>query len=187
MPQVPTTSLRWTLCLSLLDGLLRVATAQGPTSAAIAGRVLDDSGRGLSGVDVVVTNRATGISMHAVSRAQGRYLVGGLEVGGPYSVTVRRLGSPVLTRDGLFLRLGQRLQIDLPLVLQAVRIEGVETVAAQDRVFSRAHMGAETFLSDSTIHQMPVINRDLYDLVRLVPQTSTWFPISLSTTAGRRG
>jgi hypothetical protein len=35
------------------------------------------------------------------------------------------------------------------------------------------------------IHRMPVINRDLYDLVRLVPQMSTWFPLAPSGAGTR--
>ena len=161
--------------LWMFAGFAGAAGAQGTTSAAIGGRILDTEGHGLQGVDVVVTNHATGIAMRMISRAEGRYLVSGLEVGGPYSVTVRRIGSPMQTRTGLFLSLGQQLQVDMTFEQQAVRLQEVETQATRDRVFSRAHTGTEAFLSDSTIHQMPVINRDLYDLVRLVPQMSTWF------------
>src|SRR3954452_9045657 len=88
---------------SALVSLPGIATAQSPTSAAIAGHILDDRGRGLEGVAVVVRDPATGISMRGVSRAEGRSLVSGLEDGGPYSVTVRRMGSPMVTRAGLFL------------------------------------------------------------------------------------
>jgi hypothetical protein len=169
----------------MLDGIAGGAWAQATTSAAIAGRILDKQGRGLQGVEVVVRNHATGISMRGVSRAEGRYLVSGLEVGGPYSVTVRRIGSPMQTRTGLFLSLGQQLQVDVTFEQQPVRLQEVETHAAQDRVFSRAHTGTEALLSDSTIRQMPVINRDLYDLVRLVPQMSTWFTLAPSGAGTR--
>ena len=87
-----TPAVLWSLVLWALDGIAGGACAQGTTSAAIAGRILDTQGRGLQGVEVVVRNHATGISMRGVSRAEGRYLVSGLEVGGPYSVTVRRIG-----------------------------------------------------------------------------------------------
>ena len=175
------------LCLVpwILDGIGGGAWAQATTSAAIAGRILDEQGRGLQGVEVDVRNHATGISTRGVSRAEGRYLISGLEVGGPYSVTVRRIGSPVETRTGFFLSLGQQLQVDLTFEQQAVRLQEVETQATQDRVFSRAHTGTEAFLSDSMIHQMPVINRDLYDLVRLVPQMSTWFTLAPSGAGTR--
>src|SRR5205807_357568 len=81
------------LCLG--SGFGAVLRAQGTTSAAIGGRVVDERGRGLQGVNVVVRNEATGIAMRGVSRGDGRYLVSGLEVGGPYSVMARRLGSPM--------------------------------------------------------------------------------------------
>ncbi len=170
----------------MLDGVVAGgALAQGTTSAAIAGRVLDTEGHGLHGVEVVVRNHATGIVMRVSSRAEGRYVVSGLEVGGPYSVTVRRIGSPMQTRTGLFLSLGQQLQVDLTFEQQSVRLQEVETQAVQDRVFSRAHTGTEGLLSDSTIRQMPVINRDLYDLVRLVPEMSTWFALAPSGAGTR--
>jgi len=66
-----------------------------------------------------------------------------------------------------------------------VVLQGMETRGAQTRLFSRAHKGAETLLTDSVIHEMPVINRDLYDLVRLAPQTSTWFPFTTSGANSR--
>ncbi len=171
--------LRWSiLCCALAGG--RGAEAQGPTTAAIAGRVTDDAGRGLAAAEVVVTNEATGATARSRTRADGRYVAAGLDVGGPYAVTVRRLGAGTSTRRGLFLNVGQRLQLDLALRAQAVALPVVETRGVRDRVFSRAHMGAETFLSDSVIHQMPVLNRDLYDLVRLAPQVSTWFALAAS-------
>ncbi|HEY7234617.1 MAG TPA: carboxypeptidase regulatory-like domain-containing protein, partial [Gemmatimonadaceae bacterium] len=174
---------RTTICCLFLGAIAGCAGrlyAQGTTTAAIGGRVVDEYGRGLPGVEVVVTNRATGISMRGVSRAKGRYLVSGLDVGGPYFVTARRIGFVMKTRTGggLFLTLGQQLHEDVVLAQQPVTLQGVETKAAENRLFSRAHTGTETFLSDSVIHQMPVINRDLYDLVRLVPQMSTWFALS---------
>jgi hypothetical protein len=168
------------LLLCAFEGIAGAAAAQGPTSAAIAGHILDARGHGLQGVGIVVTNEATGIAMRGVSRAEGRYLVSGLEVGGPYSIAVARLGSPRQTRTGLFLSVGQELHVDVTLEQQPVTLQGIETRATPDRLFSRAHTGAEAFLSDSTIHQMPVINRDLYDLVRLVPQMSTWFALAPS-------
>src|SRR5687767_15168655 len=103
------------LCLCVLGGFVEVAWAQGPTSAAITGRIADDRGIGMRGVEVVVRNEATGSAMRGVSRAEGRYLISGLEVGGPYSVSARRIGSPALTRSGFYLSLGQQLQVDLVL------------------------------------------------------------------------
>ena len=154
--------------------------AQGLTTAAIGGRIVDARGLGVADVQVVVTNRATGIAMHAVSRGDGQYLVSGLDVGGPYAVSARRIGSPMVIRSGFLVSVGQQLRVDLVLQQQVVTLQAMEAEAAKGNVFSRVHTGAETLLSDSLIHQMPIINRDLYDLARLAPQTSTWFSITAS-------
>ncbi|HKW46181.1 MAG TPA: TonB-dependent receptor [Gemmatimonadaceae bacterium] len=173
------------LLISPLHGVGGCLSAQGPTTAAIAGRILDENGRGLASAEVVVTRAATGLSMRATSRSDGRYLVAGLDVGGPYSVTARRIGSVMQTRKGFFLSLGQQLNVDVVLAQQPVTLEGVVTQAVRERTFSRAHQGTEALVSDSMIRQVPVINRDLYDLVRLVPQMSTIFPLT-PTGAGTR-
>ena len=171
--------------LGTLDPLAGSARAQALTSAAITGRIRGEDGRELAGVEVSATNQATGIAMRGVSRADGRYLISGLEVGGPYSLVARRIGSPLKSRGGLFLSLGQELQVDLVLDQRPVVLQRIETRATADRLFSRARTGTESFLSDSVIHQMPVINRDLYDLARLVPQMSTWFGLAPSGAGTR--
>src|SRR5438034_3801201 len=83
-----------------------VVEAQGVTTASISGFVADPSGTGVISADVEVVNRANGFATRARSRDGGRYTVAGLEVGGPYSVIVRRVGFLKQTRDGIFLRLG---------------------------------------------------------------------------------
>ena len=111
------------------------ADAQGPTTAAIAGRIIDERGQAAAGVDVVVTNRATGISMHGRSRADGRYRVSGLDVGGPYSVTARRIGSRPTTQTGFFVSLGQTLQVDVSLEQQPVTLQGNGNAGSAERGF----------------------------------------------------
>jgi hypothetical protein len=153
-------------------------SGQAPTSASIAGRVVDRDGNGIAGVQLFVINRSTGSTTRAVSRAGGRYSVTGLDVGGPYTVRARRLGSPVATRDGFRLTLGEQRTVDIVLEAPAVLLASVEASAPRDRAFSRTHTGAEAFVSDAVLHHTPIINRDLYDLGRLVPQMSTWFAFS---------
>jgi hypothetical protein len=182
---MPRLALVLVFSLSTVGVTAGAARAQGPMSGAIAGRILDDQGRGLADVEVIVTQQATGAVMRAVSRADGRYTVDGLEVGGPYAVVARRLGLASSGRTGLFLSLGQRLQTDIALTQRSVTLPAVETRASSDRLFSRVHTGIQTLLSDSVIHQIPVINRDLYDLVRLVPQMSTGFALTPSGAGTR--
>src|SRR3569833_361970 len=159
--------------------------AQGALAASIAGRSVDEQGGALAAGEVVVTHEATGSAMRTNSRADGRYSIDGLEVGGPYALTARRVGFPSTARAGLYLNLGQRLQVDIVMTQRPVTLATVETRAIGDRGFSRAHTGIQTLLSDSLIHSIPVINRDIYDLVRLVPQMSTGFALTPSGAGTR--
>ena len=168
----------WRFICAALLAADATASSQGSTSGSIGGQILDDERRGVQGAEIAVTNAATGVVIRAISHADGRYVVSGLQVGGPYSVTVRRLGWPTAQRTGLFLSIGQQLKVDVALGAHAAVLSKVEIRATLDPVFSRAHMGTATVMSDSVLHRLPTLNRDLYDLVRLVPQTSTWFVLT---------
>src|SRR5687767_9430101 len=67
-------------------------SAQGVTTAAISGTVTTEQGRGLEAANVTVVNNANGTRYATQSRADGRYFVQNLEIGGPYTVSVRRIG-----------------------------------------------------------------------------------------------
>ena len=71
------------LCWLLLSGYLGVAQS---TDAFIAGRVVDDKGKVLPGVVVVVCNEATGFQTSIATNVKGRYFLRQLPLGKPYSV-----------------------------------------------------------------------------------------------------
>jgi hypothetical protein len=158
---------------SLIAGAASVPLpAQGVTTAEIRGTVRIAGGGNADGARVRVVNRATGYAVDAEVR-RGSFLALGLEVGGPYSVLVRRIGSVPQERGALFLSLGQRLDLDIVLDPAATQLEMVRVVAAE-----RPPAGIGTTISDSLLRRLPTLNRDVYDFVRLVPQVSTRFGIS---------
>jgi len=158
------------LLLSLGSSVL---AAQGTTTASVSGIVVDDSGRGLEDADVQVINRATGVMTASVTRDAGRYLVQGLEVGGPYTVVFRRIGFATETREHVFLSLGQDLRLDVRLASEAAVLSPVVVHGNPDPAFSSAHTGVATIVSDSALRRLPTANRDLYGFVALAPQVST--------------
>ena len=150
--------------------------AQGVTTAAISGRVTERDGAPVANAQIQVRNRATGVSSGALSDENGRYLVQGLEVGGGYVVTVRRIGFGPATRENVSLNLGQRLQLDFALDRQAVELTGVTVTSAVDPTFSATKMGVGTVVSDSSLRRLPTLNRNFTDFVSLSPQVSTSGP-----------
>src|SRR5262245_39958171 len=65
--------------------------AQGITTASISGSVRSADDTPLDGSSIRVENGATGFAVDVESRG-GRFFISGLPVGGPYTVSVRRLG-----------------------------------------------------------------------------------------------
>jgi len=158
--------------------------AQAVTTATISGTVRNEEGRAIARVGVVVTNQATGVSTPGRTRDDGRYIISGLEVGGPYSVAIRQIGYLAQTRDGLRLTIGQNLQVNARLATMAVMLEGVRAEAQPNDLRSRTR-GVGTFLSDSALHRLPIADRDIYGSVRLVPQISTWYGLSAAGASPR--
>jgi outer membrane receptor for ferrienterochelin and colicin len=157
------------LALSLLGA--GTLPAQGITSGAIAGTVTNEAGAGLGDVQVRITNRSTGYVVAAVTRENGYYFVQGLEVGGPYQVSVRRLGMEPLTRDSLVVSLSRTTRVDFVMRQAAQILSGIVTTAdANAADFSQSRQGVATIVLDSLIRRVPTLQRDFMDLVKLTPQ-----------------
>src|SRR2546428_13412514 len=80
--------------------------AQGVTTAAIAGVVTDSSGAPLEAARVVAVHGPSGTAYAAVTRADGRFTIPGMRVGGPYRVSVALVGYRQEGQDQIHLTLG---------------------------------------------------------------------------------
>ncbi len=165
-------ALLWAL-LALL-GFTAPAFAQGVTTSALAGRVTNEQGEPIAGATVTATNTRTGAEYRAVTRADGRYLLQGLQPGGPYRVQASRVGLATQSRPSVQLALSQTETVDFTLAAQAVMLEAI-AVTAEDEgaVISPGRTGTAMVISDSAIARLPTITRDFTDFTRLVPQIST--------------
>lgn len=87
-------------------------TAQGVTTAAVVGRLTDESGSPVGEATVALLNTSTGQTWSTRAAADGRFAFENVAVGGPYTVDVRAVGFEPLRVTGVLLRLGQRLVFD---------------------------------------------------------------------------
>src|SRR5262245_41111427 len=151
-----------------------VVFAQGVTTAAIHGAVRAENGADVDGTPVYVVNRSTGYRSDTRVRG-GSYSIQGLETGGPYTVEVRRIGFTRQTRTVLYLNIGEWREVDFDLV---ARLDAVIVNANDVDAFSLPGRGIGTLISDSTLRRLPILNGDMYDVVRTVPQVGTRFGLS---------
>jgi hypothetical protein len=151
---------------------LVAASAQGVTTGAVSGRVTDDAGAPVAGASISVINMSTGAASKVSAARDGRYLVQGLEVGGPYSVTARYPGYISQMRDGQMLTVSQNLTLDFKLERQTIILSTVSVTTETDPIMSADRTGAATVISDSALRRLPSLNRTFTDFVILSPEVS---------------
>ena len=141
--------------------------AQGTTTATIAG-VLEWGGAApVDAAEIGVLNRATGVRVRVWAHL-GRFIVPALEPGGPYAVEVRAIGFEPEVRDSLYLALGQRLTLSIPLRQVAVRLADIAVATAGPISLGREGPGGRV-VPESLLTLLPTVNRDIYDFVPLNP------------------
>jgi hypothetical protein len=152
------------------------ADAQGVTTGQIAGVVLNQQQQPVEGASVIAIHEPSGTSYEATTRADGRFFIPNMRLGGPYSVTVAYTGSgsaafePATVAD-VVVNLG--VATDLPITVRPISVQETITVTAQsDTVFSSARTGAATSVSRTEIATLPTVSGRIGDLTRLTPQAS---------------
>ena len=146
------------------------ALAQGVTGAALTGTVTDPAGAPVPDSSVQLRNTTTGALFNATSDAAGRYVLDNVPAGGPYSVTVQGGVFEPVTRDGLNLRLGQRLSLDLK--LQAIMGEAIEITVNNDSLEDKLRNGPSTRVTEASIAKLPLQGRNFTDLAGIDPRVS---------------
>src|SRR5256885_8750241 len=85
------------------------AAAQGVTSAAVSGRLTDESHAPVEQAVVNLINTSNGQRYSTRSGTDGRFFFENAQVGGPYTLEVRALGFSPEQATGVTLSLGQRI------------------------------------------------------------------------------
>jgi hypothetical protein len=160
---------------ALLAGVHDV-NAQGITTGAITGIVRDAGGQPIADAGVVITHSRTGFTSRGLTRDNGMYLIQGLEVGGPYTVTVERIGFRGVEHSDIYVRLSQSTRVDVQLSEQAVQLEALDVTVVRTADFSPTRQGVTVQISDTLVSRVPTFSRDFVDMVKLAPQVV--FPAS---------
>jgi len=156
--------------------LLILATAsimaQGVTTAAIYGKVDDNTGKPLPGANIIATHVPSGTIYGTTSRDNGNYNLPGLRVGGPYTIAVSFVGYAKQEVADVYLQLSQSLKQDFQMTEQAILAGEVVVTAERSALLSAARTGAGTSVAKQTLEAMPTISRRISDFTRLTPQAS---------------
>ena len=151
--------------LSFLFALSIPALAQQGTSE-IGGRVLDDQGGALPGVNIVVTNEETGLFREVTSGADGSYFASQLTPG-RYRISAKLASFRTFERQGLVLAVGKTLTIDVTMALGA--LEETVRVVAESPLVDTTSVKVGGNIGTQELSQLPAMNRNYFAAVALLP------------------
>src|SRR5437899_1213231 len=158
--------IRRSLFLLLLFFVLAAGARAQEFRGAITGRVTDNSGAVLPGVTITVTNVATNVASTTVTNGEGLYTVPYLTPGN-YKATAELSGFKKVERDGIEVRIGDRLAIDFRLEVGA--LEETVMVTARSPLLELGTASAGQVIDEKRISLMPLSDGNPFVLARLVP------------------
>jgi hypothetical protein len=154
------------LVASALAGRL---VAQGVTTGAVRGRVLDQAGQPVVGASVQLVNQASGSRFLSSSNADGLFYVANVIVG-TYTIEARAIGHRPLRRPDIAVALGQVASVELRLEVAAVELAPLAVTAeAENALLSRGRTGATASVSEELVRNLPSLQHNFGDFVRTTP------------------
>src|ERR1700683_2473230 len=159
-------SLRQACCLiALLLAAAGAAFAQD--NATFTGPVRDTSGAVVAGADVVVANATIGVDRATVSNNDGEWVVTALPIGA-YNISVSAKAFRKYQANGVVIRVGQKLRVDVSLEIGSLSSEGVVAgeEVAQGETQSSEIAGPVTA---KEMTQLQLNGRNFTQLINLTP------------------
>lgn len=155
---------------------LATTTSAQVTTGSLSGNVQNEAQASVSGASVIAIHLPSGTTYETTSRADGRFVIINMRVGGPYVVTVAFTGTGAAafapqTQENIEINLG--VATDMRFDVKNISVSETVTVTAQsDTVFSSGRTGAATSVNRETLASMPTVRGLISDFTRLTPQTS---------------
>ncbi len=163
---------RLTLVLAAIaaGAFTTVASAQ-VTTGSVRGLVTGADNRPLEGARIVAVHTPSGTQYIGVTRADGKFNIPGMRVGGPYAVGASMIGFARQGRDDITVSLGAAVDLVFKMSAVATQLSQV-TITSEGGELSSTRTGAATSIRREQLEQLPTISRRLSDFTRLTPQAS---------------
>ncbi len=158
------TVLRTAACFLLI---FCAESAAQEVRASITGRVTDASGAAIPGAKVILVNTETNIATPSSTGETGLYNVLYLTPG-TYRATVEAQGFKRLVREGIEVRVGDRITLDLQLEVGAMQ-ESITVTAEATPLLELASASTAQLIDRRRISELPLADGNPLALVRLAP------------------
>jgi hypothetical protein len=153
--------------VAVAAALTPVAFAQVTTSG-VQGTVSRADGSPAADATVVVEDTRTGLTRTVVATPTGAFDIRGLNVGGPYTISVSAPGEQPAQVTDVFLNLGAPTAVNL--AFSGATAGDVVVVTASQAGTVQTAIGPTATFTLEDLQTAPAPNRDLKDIVRLDPR-----------------
>ncbi len=153
-------------CIVLLFLFSGIASYGQAGRGAINGSVTDQTGAVIPGAKVTLLNKANGIAVHTASNSSGNYAFISLNPG-VYRITATDKGFVTIVHDDVTVTVDQTTTINLALHIGSV--SNVVTVKGSAGTINSSNSTVGQLISAATIDRVPLLTRDVNDLVQLSP------------------
>lgn len=153
-------TLLWVLAIFLAVPALRAQPGRG----SISGLVTDPSGAVIPGAKVTLENHATGQTAHASATSAGLYSFVSLNPG-TYQVTVNKNGFQTVAENNVIVTVDQTSVVNIALTVGAA--SEIVNVNAENDLMESSNSTVGQLINAETIDRVPLLTRDVYDLVQL--------------------
>ena len=161
-------SVKRPLALIFLMLLLPAALLAQTGSAALGGRVSDESGAALPGVTVTASDNSTGLSRSVVTGTDGSYRFPSLPVG-TYTVSTDLNGFTSVTTRNVELNVARERELNVTLKQAAVKEQITVTASAP---LVETTPAVSTVISQTEMQNLPLNGRQFANLGSLAPGTT---------------
>ena len=152
------------VCAALVGAFPAVAWSQAVGGAQISGFVRDASSGALPGVDVTVTQTATGLSRSTVSAGDGAFAFPNLPVG-PYKLKATLQGFSTYVQDGIILQVNSNPVVNVGLQIGAISEQ--LTVTANASMVETRSTGIGQVIDNQRVVELPLNGRQATELIFL--------------------
>lgn len=150
------------VCLFLLLGTFSYATETGE----IKGKVVDENGEGLPGVEITAKGPNLQGERAVLSTTTGHFLIPLLPVG-RYTLTFGLQGFNPVIQENVVVRLGRVTDLTVTMELSEIREEVV--VTAKPPLIDKTSTDTSFLLSSRDLEKIPVQSRDVVDIAKFTP------------------
>jgi hypothetical protein len=150
--------------LALLMLLSAISSFAQGGQGKVSGLVTDPAGAIVLGAQVVLHNNATGLTQHTVTSAAGLYTFPSVNPG-EYDVTASQKGFTSIAHEHVTVNVDQTTELNI--TMQVGNTTETVTVSDSSNLIDPGNSTVGTLITAPTIDRVPMLYRNVYDLVQL--------------------